>query len=157
MTDVPSEYVTKAELQQLVNSINNKFSIVDKLADNTSYRFETLLKLLCQNSSVSFSSYVKGLRQFATFADKVKVIQNIPKISDRIKAVLDYNETIAGSDELSILADDVNILKDVVNAEAISAENLELCNKLESTDLFKEILLKYAPKAEGKPELVQSN
>lgn len=144
---VQVRYATYAELESLVESINNKFGQVDGKASETLYRLETLLKLLCQNGSVSYSSFVKGLRQFNAFSKKVDALKTIPKLSDRIREAIAYNDSLDGTDEFRILADDIDILKDVVNADSISAENYALCAKLDSTDLFRELLRKFQPKS----------
>jgi len=143
----PVRYATYAELESLVESINNKFGQVDGKASETLYRLETLLKTLCQNGSVSYSSFVKGLRQFNVFSKKVDSLKAIPKLSDRIKEAIAYNDSLKGTDEFLVLADDIDILRDVVNADSISAENFNLCAKLDSTDLFRDLLRKFQPKA----------
>lgn len=142
----PVRYATYAELESLVESINNKFGQVDGRASETLYRLETLLKTLCANGSVTYSSYVKGLRQFNVFSKKVDALKAIPKLSDRIKEAIAYNESVKGTDEFKVLADDIDILKDVVNADSISAENFNLCSQLESTTLFRDLLRKFQPK-----------
>jgi hypothetical protein len=144
---VPVRYATYAELESLVASINNKFAHVDGKSAETLYRLETLLKTLCQNGSVSYSSFVKGLRQFNAFSKKVDALKTAPKLSDRIREAIAYNDSLDGTDEFRILADDIDILKDVVNADSISAENYALCAKLDSTDLFRELLRKFQPKS----------
>ena len=149
--DVPVQatprYATFEELERLITSINNKFNQVDTKAAETLYRFETLLKVLCQNHSIDYSSFVKGLRQFNVFSQKVESLKTISKLSDRIKAAIAYNETIVGTDELRVLADDIDILKDVTNSDTISAENFALCSKLEGTALFRELLEKFKAKS----------
>lgn len=140
-------YATYEELESLVASINNKFGQVDSKAAETLYRLETLLKVLCQNGDVDYSTFVKGLRQFNVFSRKVESLKAVPKLSDRIKEAVAYNDSISGTDEFRVLADDIDILKDVVNADSISTENFNLCAKLESTALFRELLSKFQPKS----------
>lgn len=143
----PVRYATYEELESLVTSINNKFGQVDNKASETLYRLETLLKTLCSRGAVTYTSFVSGLRQFNTFSKKVEALKAVPKLSDRIKEAIAYNESVKGTEEFSILADDIDILKDVVNAESISAENFSLCSKLESTALFRQLLSKFQTKA----------
>lgn len=143
----PPKYVTHAEIESLIRSINAKFDTVEpKLAEAT-FRLETFMKIMCQTGSVSYSSFVKGLRQFNIFSQKVENLKKIPKLSDRIKEAIAYNTSIEATDEFKILADDIDILKDAVNAESISKENFDLSSKLESTALFRELLSKYLPKS----------
>lgn len=143
----PPQLVTRAEVDNLIRSINTKFASVEKAAATHSFRFESFLKLACQNEVVSYSAYVKGLRQFATFSNKVEELKKVSKLSDRIKQTLSYNDSITGTDEFKILADDVDILQDVVNAEAMSKENYDLCMELETTVLFRELISKFVSKS----------
>lgn len=138
--------VTHDEINTLIKSINTKFAQIDQVIGQTTVRTETILKLLCQNGEITYSTFVKGLRQFQIFSAKVESLKKVAKISDRIKQTVEYNDSISTTDEMVILADDINILSDVVNAETISKENVELCDKLDSTYLFKELLNKYVPK-----------
>ena len=142
----PPKYVTYAEIESLIRSINAKFDAVESRLAETNFRLETFMKLMCQNGKVSYSSFVNGLRQFNTFSQKVESLKKIQKLSDRIKEAIAYNESVNGTDAFLILADDIDILKDAVNAESISTENFNLCSKLDSTVMFRELLSKYHSK-----------
>jgi hypothetical protein len=87
---------------------------------------------------------VEGLKLYIPFAQKVEELKKISKLSDRIKSAIEYNKGIEGTSSFKVLADDINILNDVVNVETISKENKDLCEKLESTDMFKTLINKYS-------------
>ena len=128
-------YVHQEAFDMVVQSVSNKLAYLEDLAVTAIKRQEVLLKVMSRDGQVpSMDAFVEGLAQYDPFVKALREIRSIPKISARIEAAVTYNE--ANPTGFAIMADDINVLEQSLEAESVSKSNLNKALTLPHTKNF---------------------